>query len=280
MRRRGKRGLRKKERKMSDNFNENEKGLSVIDIFSLIKRYIVLILAIVITTCVVGVAFAKIRTPKYTSSETLSYNVSIDGRDKKTTAEANNIINYYDTMEEFFTTGIVMDRADYYYYRYRKSAEYSTGELDAFIAKIKTESYNDFFYSKEKGNYKKVFSKDNVSIKSAGSDTMANYVLSVTDASKDEVVSMLRLYALSITVEAKDLISGIDSEIIENGATAPVKDISTLKIFLISGVIGVVIAFVAVYLLCITDNSVKSEEQLAELSGVNLLANIPESEEV
>ena len=56
-------------------------------------------------------------------------------------------------------------------------------------------------------------------------------------------------------------------------------DMSTMKIVIIAAVLGVVLALMTVYILRISDNTVKSKEQLEELSGANVIAyieNVPE----
>lgn len=258
-----------------DNYNETDAGISILDIFALIKRYFVVMLAIIVAACVAGFAFAKLRSPKYTATAMLTYNVTVDGSSKVTTAEASNMLSYYETMKEFCTTGKVMDNANYYFSEYLKSAEYANGDLDGFISKIKTENKK---YSASEKIAVTVFSKDNVSVKSATSDSIANFVLSVTSKDYDDVTPMLRLYSLAINVEAKNIVDGITTEISESGITAPQKDMSTLKLLVISGIIGVCLACIAVYLLWVTDKTVHDEAQLEKITGAHLLSKIANAE--
>lgn len=257
-----------------DNYNETDGGISIADIFALVKRYCVVMLAIIVAACAAGFVFSKLRTPKYTATATLTYNVSIENS-KNTTAEASAQLAYYETMKEFCTAGIVMDRANYYFEKYLKSAEYINGDLNGFIEKTKTES-NNYDYKKIKTV---VFSTDNVSVKSASSASMSNFVLSVTSTSEDDVTPMLRLYSLAVNVEAKSVIDGYIQEISESGITAPQKDMSTLKLLIISGIVGVCLACVAVYLLWVTDKTVRDEGELDKITGVHLLSKIANAEE-
>lgn len=256
-----------------DNYNETDGGISFADILALVKRYCLVMLAIIVAACAAGFVFSKLRTPKYTATATLTYNVSIENS-KNSTVEASAQLSYYETMQEFCTAGKIIDRANYYFEKYLKSAEYESGDLDGFIEKIK--STKDYNYNDIKTF---VFSSDNVSVKSASSDSMANFILSVTSTSEADVTPMLRLYALAVNVEAKDIIDGYTQEISESGITAPQKDMSTLKILIISGIIGVCLACVAVYLLWVTDKTVHDESELDKITGVHLLSKIANAEE-
>ena len=56
------------------------------------------------------------------------------------------------------------------------------------------------------------------------------------------------------------------------------KDVSTTKILLISGIMGLVLSFIIIYLLYVTDTTVTSPEELNKISGVNLLSSIEDQE--
>jgi phosphoglycolate phosphatase-like HAD superfamily hydrolase len=67
---------------------------------------------------------------------------------------------------------------------------------------------------------------------------------------------------------------GIKIEIISLGSSGVSSDVSKTKITVIGFMVGVVMAAVIVYVLSAMDSSIKSKEELEEISGTNLLAYI------
>lgn len=266
---------------MADNcYDEKNEGVSI-DIFLLLRKYFVLIVAVAIAACFVGFAFAKLRTPVYTAQETITYNVSTSSGNYDTSA-VNTQMAYYNTMLDFCKTGKVLDRANDYYNDYLKfRTPDNKQDIDEFFTEKEAEKY---VYD---GNNRPdtLISTDTVTVKSVNSDDSVNIVISVENVSGEVAKKLVRIYAFAIKMEAKESFGGISVNVTERipegsgiNYISASEDLSTKKILVIFGVIGVVLGFAVACLLQITDTSVRSTEELNGITGVSLLSCIEKQE--
>lgn len=264
---------------MADYIEEENESESSVNLLLLLKKYVWLILAIVVGASVIGFAFAKLRSPMYTAKETLGYQVSLKEENQNIT-EVNIRRAFYDTMLDFCKTGVVIDRANYYYTRYNLSKGTDNGgrqNIDEYISSIDTTATYDTSKITDKP-----LNKDNVTVSSVQSDDKINMVVAVKNRNVYEARILVRLLSVAISAEAKTLLPDATINIKEMvGSSSGVsgitytKDISTLNIVLISALIGVVISAVVIYILQMLSNRiVVTEDELNQITGVNLLAKI------
>ena len=102
-------------------------------VFTIIKRNILLLLIIVIVATAVGWVYANLRTPNYIAEAQVLYSMG-DGQD--VTNDVNTTHAYKETVMDFCDNGVVIDRANFYYKSYVKNSSYATLGVDAFIADV------------------------------------------------------------------------------------------------------------------------------------------------
>lgn len=265
---------------MADNcYEEKNEGVSI-DIFLLLKRYLAIIVAVAIAACFVGFAFAKLRTPMYTAQETITYNVSSSsGYD---TAAVNTQMSYYETLIDFCKTGKVLDRANAYYSDFLKfRTPDNKQDIDEFI---KEKESSEYVYD-ENNPAEAFISPDTVTVKTLSPDDNVNIQICVENVSPETAKKLVRIYVLAIKMQARESFGSLRINITEripegSGITfiSASKDLSTSKILIIFGVIGVVLGFAIACLLQITDTSVRSTEELNGITGVRLLSCIEKQE--
>ena len=270
---------------------QKDGGFTIAEVFVAIKKHIVVILSIIIAACVIGFIFAKVRTVNYIASENLVYNIEKkyeDGTTRSDTTSVNVSRSYFDTLLDFCKTGKVYDRANYYFSEYKKA---NIQNLDAFIEQCKAE---DFEYDTEKITVTPL-NDGAVSAKKIDDDDKINFKVTVKNTSIHDAKVLTRLLVLSVQREFNNAISenkyvegsgasekiytyniNIQENISGDGVSgiAVSKDMSTVKILLISGIIGVLLALIVVYILQITYNKLTSEKELNKITNAPLLANI------
>ena len=116
--------------------NGKKEGLDLKSFFEILRRYIVVIICVVAASAAVGTAAAYLRKPSYTASELVNYVAIIEG---DTTATKNNsaMTTYLATVVDFCDTGIVVDRANYYYEKYLDEYAAQGKTLGEFIESVR-----------------------------------------------------------------------------------------------------------------------------------------------
>ena len=263
---------------------ENENGESFVNIWLILKRYALFIIITAFVFCCAGFAYSRFRTPTYTASEMLSYNLSGDDG-KYEIKDVNSTIAYFDTVIDFCKTGKVLDRANAYYAEYLTRRIDGEQNIDKFIKAKESEEY--VFNAEEQAKYATPINSDTVTVKGLGQEDIANIKISVENVSPEKAKILVRIYALAIKLQAKNAFgTSITTNVSENlpadSGTRFIeiaKDISTFKILIIAGIVGLVFAAGVSYLLFIADTTVRSSEELARITGVSMLSSIENMEE-
>lgn len=286
---------------MEDNtaYEKENEGISLVNIFFLIKKYILLILAVTLAACVIGFAFAKLRKPNYIAKERLTYKVTyyVDVKDKDgnvvgkkedNVSATNFMLTYFDTVLDFCKTGKVLDRANLYYRGYLE--KYFVGadgnrerNIDKFVNYVLTEKPS---FEELADDAERLINEDTVTVKRLDKDDIINIEISVKSKGKDKACLLTRIYALAIRTEAEnafgtDVVTTLKETLPDDSGLSAIsvtKVVSTTKILLISGIMGLVLSFIIIYLLYVTDTTVTSPEELNKISGVNLLSSIEDQE--
>ena len=111
------------------------------EILYVLKKNILLILIVTIVVSAIGGVFATLRKPDYVAEEQVIYSMG----DRSDVASDINTMNAYkETIMDFCDTGVVVDRANYYFYLYAKDGY----QLENFIQQVqqleqKLKSYQD-----------------------------------------------------------------------------------------------------------------------------------------
>lgn len=270
---------------MEENVKSNDHILS--DIWFAIKRHIIVILVIIILSTIGGYVYSQVKKPLYTTSQQVVCTARDEADTDKTNIIANfNIMNaYIGTIVDFSDEGVVIDRANFYYVRYTEE-----------VAKDPTITVNDFIkgpinqypYSTQNSNQAQVQNQyilaKNISVVSNVKDDTNNefsFFVKYTDGDKQESQDKARILVLALrreletekgTVDSK-YFSGIAITISDLGSNGTTSNISVGKSTAMGIVIGVVLS-VVVCIICVCDKSLKTKEDLEEITESPVFACI------
>ena len=238
--------------------------------YVLIKRRIVLVLAIILIITVGGIAVAYIRKPVYTASEHISYK-----------ANGNMTAQYFQSVVEFCDKGCVIDRANFYYDNYVKSGN-KYDSVDKFINDIQ-----HLEYDATKKIEKKYITSDKVSVSaSLPTSSSISYIFTIkyTDpnknAARDKVLILFEAVKEEVNIKSgvNNKYFGVDIILADLGTESISSDWSKSNIVILSFAVGVIVALLSVYIINIADNTVKEKEEIERLTGTDLLAFIDDQE--
>ena len=123
---------------------QNNIQSSLADIIHVLRAHLLLIIIITVLFAAGGSLYSKSRTPVYTASVPVQFEVKISETDKSgkeivdQVSSTNYLFAYLDTAVRFCASGEVLDRANVYYYYYKASGK----KLDDFIVEL-SDLYND-----------------------------------------------------------------------------------------------------------------------------------------
>ena len=266
------------------NYNEEKNTeFSLRDFFNIIKRNLLLILAVVILCGAVGFVYSNYRKPYYVATQEINYSA----RELKTeggvasgdsVANINMMDSLKETVMDFCLQEVVIYRANYYYNKFANS----NMSLEDFVKKYEVE--DDFTYGADKVDTSSIL-LSNITItspKGSNADTVYYFKLSYKDSVQEEAVNKVKLLLLAFSKEVNSTANNTDKyfgnnlEIIltDRGFAGTTTDVSQTKIIVIFLLVGFVLAAVIVYLRVLLDNTIKDEETLRRLTGANLLAHV------
>lgn len=280
---------------MEQKINSNHERDFFQSVIIIVRRYIFLILAIIMFSVATGILYAQTRKPYYVASELVVYNVegidnggSGSANDEKYAFSARRLL--LNTIVDFCRQGIVLDRAEYYYDEYLKMGTMSSETLQAFIEDV--ESGTKYVYDVETHvKEERVHFGGTTSVGSQSASLTEeeiqdmNFTISVKDEDVNVAKDKLRIFALAIDrelAENKEVFPNMTNSIEELGAgkeegRAGISAYCTLsksKLIITAGLIGVVCAIVLALILFYTDSTVKERYEIESLTGAALLANI------
>ena len=247
-----------------------------------LRENIILILIIVLLAGAAGVVYHKLKKPVYTASEMVNYMAYYDDvKDDPTAANAMNLMNVYvDTVVDFCTSGVVLDRAEYYFSEYVKSGK----NIETFVSELKAGNYNS--YNPSEITKRQYFNAGSVSssLLTHGDDTEESYIIVISVDNLNSVTAreMVRIFAYAIDQESRDYFEGVDTYIYElikdtDGVSVGTSS-SMAKNISIFIILGVVLAGLIVYLKSFLDNTAKDKEEIEALTGVSVIAYIDKQE--
>ncbi len=268
---------------MEERKTEETGGISLRNILYAIKNNLIMIILVIVLSAGCGLGVSFLVTPYYTASESVIYIAENEDEHKggSTTTYINIMRAYFDTVVDFCQTGVVVDRANFYYVNYvnQRSKEPQLN-IETYVSRVKTIE-DPYSINQETTRTKEIIKANvstNVEINKEDSDQFA-FTINYVDENKQEAVDKLKCIILAFDLEIKSsgidgqskYFSGIKNNIISLGSNRVSSSVSPAKYVLVGGLIGMVLALGAMYLTSVLDNTIKDRSTLEELTGVNVL---------
>ncbi len=163
------------------------------EIIYVLKRNVILLLAIIFVVTAIGFTYANVRKPSYIATEKLFFRM---GDSAYIADDINTMSAYKSTVQSFANQGKVVDRANYYATKYYEF--YSKGEdkieLDEFIQMVESLEGQINSYSNER----KIWEE----IQSISTTLQENHVSSSIDSVRDKLLAKrLILYGCTFLMQ-------------------------------------------------------------------------------
>lgn len=243
-----------------------------------VRRYLVLMLAIIIVCISAGTVFSLVREPNYTANARVV--VSATSLKQGAWSDDTNLTqNYIDTVIDFCNSGVVIDRANYYYLKwdYEKNGNYEAS-LDEFLK-------NPPMYNTNPENTDIEYSINPANVKTASVtyDNATGIVFDVSYTDKTEIDAQEKVnilicaFAQEVKLEdsqGEKVYFNFNVDLKNGGIESIDKDMSTISILMISTILGILLAALVLYVLILLDNSIRSKEELEAIVGASMLACI------
>ena len=264
----------------------------IVNIWFALKRSLVLVIAMMLVCTALGTAYGFIKKPNYTATEKVVFTAEAEDETKNNIVTNFNIMSaYINTIVDFCDEGVVVDRANFYYAQYMQriqpgspyiqESEYT---VEDFIYDI---DYVEDPYSTEtsvSGSIQYI-ARENVyvsaQVETEKTDEYA-FSLGYTDGDKEQASIKAKIYLLAFRREIQppadkpgiQYFDGIKITILGLDANGVTSDVSKVKFAAIGFVIGIVLSALAVYVINVTDVTIKSKDDLEDLTGTTVLAYI------
>lgn len=259
------------------------------EIWFIIKRHIILILAVIIVCTAGGFAYSYIKKPAYTTSQQVVC-VARDEVDGEDTGINFNIMNaYIGTIVDFSDEGVVVDRANFYYVRFNEEVEKDPSlTINKYVegiinTPIELDSYNTRDLNQEQVSNKYIL-EHSIKVVANVSETFDNdfaFSLEYTDGDETESQIKAKIIALALrreleapegTVDSK-YFDGINITISDLGSNGTVSNIARGKSTAIGAMLGLVISII-ICIIVISDSSLKTKEDLEQATNAPVFACI------
>ena len=264
---------------------ENGGGISLRNLLFVIKNNLIMIIFIIVFSTGCGYGFSYFVKPVYTASESVVYMAGEDEGGKGSTATYVNVMSaYFDTVVDFCKTGVVVDRANFYYVNYLNSQTVEP-DLDINIYTTRVKRIEDpYSINKEPIKTKEVI-KSNISTKvEMKEDDVEQFAFTISykDANRKEAVEKLKCIILAFDLEIKSTgldgqnkyFNGVKNNIISLGGNRVDSSVSQTKYALIGGFMGVILAAGVLYLTKVLDKTIRDKAIFEELTGSTVIAVI------
>ena len=268
---------------MDENLREGN-GTTIRNILSIAKRNLLLMIIIVAIVIGAGFVYLHFKTPYYTAHEMVVY-------EGKNVANSDGVrdynINYLfiETMVDFMDEGVVVDRANFYYGRYKNKRDVEGEEytVEKYIESIRIS--DDYSGEPVKDKY---ILKQNIEVEAVldvAETVEYSFIVKYTDADKEAAEDKVKLLVLAADLESNEKIvidnveyykyfDGVESKFRDYDWIKTESSISKSRTLILFAVIGAVIAAAVVYVKTITDKTVKEKAELEQIVGQDVLAII------
>lgn len=268
---------------MDENLREGN-GTTIRNILSIAKRNLLLMIIIVAIVIGAGFVYLHFKTPYYTAHEMVVYEgKNVDNSDGVRDYNINYL--FIETMVDFMDEGVVVDRANFYYGRYKnkRDVEGEDYTVEKYIESIRIS--DDYSGEPVKDKY---IVKQNIEVEAVldvAETVEYSFVVKYTDADKEAAEDKVKLLVLAADLESNEKIvidnveyykyfDGVESKFRDYDWIKTESSISKSRTLILFAVIGAVIAAAVVYVKTITDKTVKEKAELEQLVGQDVLAII------
>ncbi|MBQ7236740.1 MAG: hypothetical protein IJX03_06285 [Clostridia bacterium] len=258
-------------------------GSTIKSMLFAVKRHLILVLAVILFCTACGLGYSFIKKPNYTATEEVIYTASDENGAYDGQAASINIMRgFFNTVVDFCDEGVVVDRANFIYNQYRNlSFQEPDATFEELMDTISKSQYNPAVQS----NLGNAIVKANVSVSAiVETDETDNYAFSIsyTDPDKELAALKAKIYVEAFKAELQTeagvsggkYFEGVKIDIISLGASGVKSDVSKVKITIIGFLLGVVVAAIAVYVINLLDNTVKTKEEVEYITGTSVLSYI------
>lgn len=268
----------------------NEGKITLSEILNVIRKNIILILVIVFLATIGGVVYANAKAPDYTARELVFYK-AYNEEDNETINNINTMQSYIDTVVDFCNEGVVLDRANYYYNEFINQQSSGNGtsqvlNLEEFIKDVGKVGY-EYDNGENNTSSENYYNASNISLVTnkayEKSENLAfSFSICYTEGDRLTAYNKARILVIAFKDECVALddkgerkyFNGVRVEIIDEGLQAITSNVSKNKIILLSLFFGAIGAFAVVTVKNLLDNTIKTKEDLATVSGFPVLTAI------
>ena len=263
---------------------EETSSVSLKNVLIAIKNNAMMIVLIVVLSAMCGLLYSYIVKPYYTATESVIYIATDDSSEEDTATDINIMRGFFNTVVDFCTTGVVVDRANFYYVDFMNEKDkdpYLT--IDEYIARINVGGDDPYSTSSSDITGQKYVLKEKIVTQLSNAKDSADqfsFTISYVDGNYDESIYKVKLVVLAINREIHSdgleyqgkYFSGIDNQVMALGLSSVTSSVSKPMCLLIGGLIGIIIAVCVIYLMHVLDNTVRTKKMIEQLTGVNVLA--------
>ncbi len=265
---------------MDERVEQANSGAFIRNALFAIKRNVLLILAVIILFTAGGMVYSSTVKPEYTASVKVRY--IVDDTTGGTVEDINAMRAYIDTVVDFVDEGVVLDRANYYYIKWTEESvsDFTIEDIEVEYDKTydpeQVSEFVDWSYIK----------KNKISVATSTADNYTRFFFSIryTDPNEDAAEEKAQILALAFKneLQARDdsgqyiYFNKLEIDVEGKGVEAVSSNVSKGKIVFTALLIGVVVAAVIVYVKTLLDNTVKSKQELEEITETKLLSMLGE----
>lgn len=265
--------------------NTEKRGIRFGQILKVLKRNIVLMILVVILALGAGYGYTRVQKPNYTASEGMFFKAT-NIQNPIVSYNVNAMRAYIDTVLDFCDEGVVLDRAEWYYVDYmnRKSDRAQAGE-DYTLKQFLSDNELSDSYVVDGNTARKHYSKSAIRVsaeKTEELETSFYFTISYTDGTYQEAADKAKILSYAFDKESAKKVSGdqfmyfdgIEVEMTNAGTIGVSSNSNKTRTIMLFGIIGVALALLIVYLKSLLDNTVKSSEDIEEITGVSNFSHI------
>ncbi len=258
-------------------------SISLRNILFAVKNNLILIILIIVLSAGCGLGISYLVKPVYTSSEAVVYIAGEeDGNKGGSTATYINVMSsYFDTVVDFCQTGVVVDRANFYYVNYvNQCVKEPDLTINTYIERVR--NIEDPYSINQEITETKEVIKSNIStsvVRREKDVEQFAFTVSYKDSDRKESVEKLKCIILAFDLEIKSTgidgqnkyFNGVKNNIISLGGNRVSSSVSKTRYALVGGLIGVLLAAGALYLTKVLDKTVKDKSLFEELTGATVI---------
>ena len=274
---------------MEDNKLEQHQDGFIRQVLHVLKRNMVLILAVILIITACGMGYSYVRNPKYTANKRVRF--SVKGKESSVIGENRQYIN---TIVDFVDEGVVVDRANAYYIQwvdgYKKEGktvqEFCMDFKEIGIDGVVNELYNNYDRINTLKADRFIFANSITTLtKQNQNETNWIFQIGYTDVDVQDALEKTYILVLAFEheLEGGDYFVGESTSLKVNigdlGFAGTSIDLPKTNIIIISFALGVILALILVYLKNVLDNTVKDRAELEKITGAEIIGCIELVEE-